>query len=110
MPDFFSPILEFVSHTQVSQQIREVDVRGLFTNAYFLVPFIAYLGYLLYKQAINGLVLVALTLGLWIFTGSRFMKGLIINGNIQIGKILPVAAVFIGAIAVAIYFLFMRSD
>jgi len=110
MPDFVTPILEFVSHTQISQQIRSVDVRGLFTNVYFLVPFIAYLGYLLYKQAINGLVLIGLALGLWIFTGSSYMKGLIVNGYVQIGKILPVAAVFIGAIAVAVYFLFMRSD
>lgn len=110
MPDFFVSILEFFQSTQISEQIREVDVLGLFSNAYFLVPFIGYVGYLLYKQSLNGLVIIGLVIGLWIFSGSNLMQGLVVNGEIQIGKILPVAAVGIGAIAVAIYFLFMRSD
>ena len=110
MSHLFAPILNFLSSIQVSQQIREVDVRGLFTNAYFLVPFICVIGYLLYKQSLNGLVLIALCIGLWIFTGSSYMEGLIVDGYVQIGKILPVAGVFIGAIAVAVYFLFMRSE
>ena len=110
MPDFFASILEFISATEVSQQMREVDVLGLFTNVYFLVPFIGYIGYLLYKQSVNGLVLVGLAVGLWVISGSSLMDGLIINGEIQIGKILPVAGVGIGALGVAVYFLFMRSE
>ena len=38
------------------------------------------------------------------------MQGLVINGELQIGKILPVAGVWLLAVATAIYLLFMRSD
>lgn len=110
MPDIFGPVVDFINNTHVLEQIREVDTKGLFTNTWFLIPFLVFLGYKLYKQDVNALVLTALVFGLWMFSGSTYMSGLIVNGVLQIGKILPVAFVFIGAIAVAVYFLFMRSD
>lgn len=110
MPDIFGPAVNFLNSTNVVEQIREVDAKGLFTNAWFLIPFLSFIGYKLYKQDVNALVLTGLAIGLWLFAGSSYMAGLIVNGHIQIGKILPVAFVFIGAIAVAVYFLVMRSD
>jgi hypothetical protein len=38
------------------------------------------------------------------------MENLVVGDKLQLDKVLPVAGVFIGAIAIAIYFLFMRSD
>ncbi|HIJ78359.1 MAG: hypothetical protein OEY01_04065 [Desulfobulbaceae bacterium] len=110
MLEFLSSVVDFINNTNVPAQIREVDAKGLFTNAWFLVPFIGYLCYNLYKQASNTLVMTGLGIGLWLFTGSRYMEGLIVNGEMQAGKVLPVAGVFIVALAIAIYFLFMRSD
>jgi hypothetical protein len=110
MTEFMGQIADFFNSTNVPQQFREVDVKGLFTNPWFLVPGIAFICYNLYKQAVNTLVMTFLGFGLWIFSGSRYMDGLVVNGFLQLNKVLPVAAVFIGAIAIAIYFLFMRSD
>ena len=110
MSEFFAAIVDFINNTNVPDQFREVDAKGLFTNAWFLVPFISFICYQLYKQATNTLVMTALLIGLWLFTGSPYMEGLIVNGEMQLDKVLPVAGVFIAAIAVAIYFLFMRAD
>ena len=110
MNEFLGPVVEFISKTNVIQQIQEVDAKGLFSNTWFLVPFIGFICYNLYKQAMDTLAMTGLAIGLWLFTGSQYMEGLVVDGTVQIGKILPVAAVFIGAIAVAIYFLFMRGD
>ncbi len=110
MTEFLGKIVDFMNSTNVPQQFREVDARGLFTNSWFLVPFIAFICYNLYKQAVNTLVMTGLGFGLWLFSGSSYMEGMVVNGILQLNKVLPVAGVFIGAIAVAIYFLFMRSD
>lgn len=110
MTDFWPAVVEFVNATQVLDQLRTVDLRGLFTNWYFLIPLIVVIGYNLYKQAFTNLVLVGLGFGLWAFTGSPYMQNLVVDGQLDIGKILPVAAVWVVAIAIAVYLLFMRSD
>ena len=110
MIEFLGQIVDFLNSTNVPQQLREVDAKGLFTNTWFLAPFIAFICYNLYKQAMNTLVLTGLGFGLWLFSGSSYMEGLVVNGTLQLGKVLPVAGVFIGALAIAVYFLFMRSD
>lgn len=110
MTEFLGKIVDFMNSTNVPQQFREVDARGLFTNSWFLVPFIAFICYNLYKQAVNTLVMTGLGFGLWLFSGSSYMEGMVVDGILQLNKVLPVAGVFIGAIAIAIYFLFMRSD
>ena len=110
MTEFLGKIVDFMNSTNMPQQFREVDARGLFTNSWFLVPFIAFICYNLYKQAVNTLVMTGLGFGLWLFSGSSYMEGMVVNGILQLNKVLPVAGVFIGAIAIAIYFLFMRSD
>lgn len=110
MTEFMDSLVTFMNNTNVPQQFADMDARGLFTNPWFLVPFVAFIFYNLYKQATNALVMTGLAVGLWLFAGSPYMEGLIINGQLQLGKVLPVAAVFIAATAVAIYFLFMRGD
>jgi len=110
MTEFLGQIVDFLNSTNVPQQLREVDAKALFTNAWFLAPFIAFILYNLYKQAVDTLVMTGLGFGLWLFSGSSYMEGLVVNGTLQLGKVLPVAGVFVGAIGVAVYFLFMRTD
>ncbi|MCK5229043.1 MAG: hypothetical protein KAR13_02190 [Desulfobulbaceae bacterium] len=110
MPEFLVTIVEWVNSTNVPQQVSDVDAKGLLTNAYFMVPFIGVVGHMLYKQAWNNLVVVGLGLGLWIFSGSHYMQGAMVDGEIQLEKLLPVLLVWVGAIAIFIYFLFIRSD
>ena len=110
MADFFGKMITFVESTGLQEQVRTVDVSGLFTNPYFLVPFVCCIAYLLYKQAFTKIALVGIAIGLWVFSGSSFMQGLVVNGELQLGKILPVAGVWLLAVATAVYLLFMRSD
>lgn len=110
MTEFLDSLVAFLNNTNVPQQFAEMDAKGIFTNPWFLIPFIAFILYNLYRQATNTLVLTGLGVGLWLFSGSHYMSGLIVDGHLQLSKVLPVAGVFIAAVAVAVYFLFMRGD
>lgn len=106
----FTGLVEWFDSTHLHEQIFEVDIVGLFTNPWFMVPFVGLIIYLLYKQSFKDIILIALLIGIWWVSGTEYMDSLIVNGEVQIEKILPV--VFGGAIALglAIYILFGRSD
>lgn len=108
--DFFASIADFFQSTQVPEQLRAVDAAGLFSNPYFMVPFLGLVGYLIYKKAINNLLLVALVLGIWLFSGSHFVKDAFEGDQISVGKILPIIGFGVGAIGVLVYVLFFRSE
>ena len=110
MSDFFVRASEWIQHTQVLEQIKMVDANGLFHNPYFLTPFICLVIYNLYRQTFTNLAIIALGIGLWYFTGTEYVRGAVVGGEIQIGKILPIAGVGIGGIAILIYLLFIRQD
>lgn len=106
----FSRIVEWFKSTHLDQQIIDVDIVGLFTNPWFMVPFVALMIYLLYKQSFKDIILIGMLIAVWWVSGTEYMATLIVNDELQIEKILPV--VFGGAIALglAIYILFGRSD
>ncbi len=110
MSDFFIAIGDWFTKTQVIEQLQNVDVKGLFQNPYFLVPFIALIIYNLYKQAINNLGVIGIALGLWMFTGTSYVQNAVVDGEVQMGNILPLAGVGIVGIGALIYLLFMRND
>lgn len=105
-----SGVVEWFESTHLQEQIFAVDFIGLFTNPWFMVPFVCLIVYLVYKQSFKDIILIVLLIGIWWVSGTDYMDSLIVNGEIQIEKILPV--VFGGAIALglAIYILFGRSD
>ena len=110
MPDFLVSISDWIVSTQVLAQIKEVDADGLFHNTYFLVPFICFIIYNLYRQAFNNLVTMALGIGLWYFSGTDYVRGAIVSDQIQLGRVLPIVGVGVAAIAVMIYLIFIRQD
>lgn len=110
MADFVNGILGFIESTHLQQQIREVDYVGLFTNPWFLVPFVALVLYLLYKQAFKDLIVVGLFVAVWYVSGLDYMQTMVVDGKLQMNKVLPVVlggAVVLGLI---IYMFFGRSD
>ena len=109
MPDFLVAISEFVNSTQIPEQLREVDVKGLFTNVYFLIPFLAVLGHIVYRKAFKNFVLLLAGFGVWVFSGSPYMDNLIVNGELQIDKILPLVGAGIVVISVVVYIVFVRE-
>ena len=110
MAEFFDNIVSFIDSTNLIDQVRDVDYVGLFTNPWFLVPFVAFVGYLLYKQKWRDLVFVAIFFGVWYASGTDYMQTLVEGDRLDISKVLPV--LFGGAVVlgIVIYLLFGRSD
>jgi hypothetical protein len=101
--------MTFVDSTHLLEQIRDVDAAALFSNPWFLVPFILFVGYMLYKQAWRDMALIAILIGVWWVSGTPYMQTLVEGDQLSIEKILPV--VFGGGITlgVIIYLLMGRS-
>ena len=100
----------FVQATHLPEQIKKVDFAGLFVNPWFLVPFIALIGYLLYKKAFRDIVILGAIMGAWYASGTPYMQTLVVNGELQISKILPVLFGGAGLLGLVIYLLLGRSD
>ena len=56
------------------------------------------------------MILIVLGFGLWMFSGSQYMKNVFVDGQLQLDAIAPIIGVGIAAIAIIIYVLFIRSD
>ena len=110
MPDFLVRISDGIQQTKVMEQVKAVDAAGLFRNPYFLAPFICLIIYNLYRQTFTNLITIALCLGLWYFSGTEYVHGCVINGELQISKILPIAGIGVCGIGLLIYLLFIRQD
>ncbi len=110
MTDFLVRVGDWIHHTQVLEQLRAVDAPGLFHNPYFLAPLICVVIYNLYRQTFVNLVIIALCLGLWYFSGTDYVRGAVVGSEISIGKILPIAGVGVAGVAILIYLLFIRHD
>ena len=110
MGDFFNKIVAFVNDTNLPQQIGDVDYVGLFTNPWFLVPFIAIIGWMVWKQKWRDILFVIIFIGVWIVSGTEYMQTLVVGEEVQLKKVLPV--MFGGAVVlgIVIYLLFGRSD
>jgi hypothetical protein len=110
MNDFLAKILNFIDSTKLPEQIKEVDYVGLFTNPWFLVPFVALVAYLLWKQKWRDMVFLAIFIGIWWVSGTDYMKTLVVGEELQIKKVLPVMFGGAAILGVIIYLQFGRSD
>ena len=103
-------LLRWFEGTHLQEQISSVDAIGLFNNPWFLVPFVALMGYLLYKKAFRDIIILTAIIGVWWASGTEYMQTLVVGDELQITKILPV--LFGGAVilGVVVYLLISRSD
>ena len=106
---FFGKIVDIVKSTNIPQQVNDVDFAGLFTNPWFMVPFVGMIGWMVYKAAFRDIVIIFLIIGVWYVSGTPYMQTLIVNGELQIGKILPVLFGGATVLGIIIYLLFGRS-
>jgi hypothetical protein len=106
---FFGKFVQFIDSTHIVQQIEDVDAGGLFTNFWFIIPFIALIGWNIYKQSFKEIVIIFLLIGIWYLTGTTYMQTLIVDGELQIGKIIPVMFGGAAVIGIIIYMYFGRS-
>ncbi len=110
MGDFLNGILAWIESTHIPQQIKDVDYVGLFTNPWFMVPFVALVLYLLYKQAIRDLIIIFLFVAVWWVSGLDYMQNMVVGGELQMNKVLPVLFGGATVLGIIIYLLFGRSD
>ncbi|HIQ36825.1 MAG TPA: hypothetical protein EYH36_02345 [Desulfocapsa sulfexigens] len=110
MGEFFEKILSWFDSTHVQEQVVNVDYVGLFTNPWFLVPFVLAVGYLLYKQSFKELIVIVAFIGVWYASGTNYMQTLVVGDELQIEKILPVLFGGAALLAFIIYIFFGRSD
>jgi hypothetical protein len=75
-----------------------------------MVPFVALVGYLLYKKALRDLVILGAILGMWWASGTTYMQTLVVDGELQINKVLPVLFGGAAVLGLVIYLLIGRSD
>ncbi|MDW7774315.1 MAG: hypothetical protein SCH71_15625 [Desulfobulbaceae bacterium] len=106
---FFEKIGDVIEYTNIPQQVSDVDAGGLFTNPWFMVPFIALLGWQLFRQSFKDMIIVLLVVGLWWVSGTHYMQTLIIDGELQINKVLPVMFGGAAILGFIIYMYFGRS-
>ncbi|MDR3629826.1 MAG: hypothetical protein P4L42_05765 [Desulfocapsaceae bacterium] len=108
--DFWQKIVDFFHQTHVVEQFRTVDIVGLSTNPWAMVPFFCLIGYLIFKKSWRDIAILAIILGCWWFSGTNYMQSLIVKGEISIDKILPVLGGGAVVVGVVIYLFFGRSD
>ena len=110
MKEFLNNVMDFIYSTELPAQAAEVDYIGLFTNPWFLVPFMTLMGYFIWKQKWRDILFVCIFFGIWWVSGTQYMAELVIDDRVQIDKVLPV--LFGGAfiLGLIIYLLFGRSD
>ena len=107
---FITNLNDWFVSTHLQEQITDVDIVGLFSNPWFIIPFTLMVGYMLFKKKWKDIIITAIFVGVWWVSGTNYMNSLLVNGEIQIEKVLPV--VFGGAVVLGfvIYLLFGRSD
>lgn len=106
---FFGKIGAWLQSTSVPEQIQQVDFAGLFSNPYFLIPFITIVGYMVWKQAFNELIILLIFIVLWWVSGTEYMQTLVVDGELQIKKVLPVLVGASAILGFIIYLYFGRS-
>jgi len=105
-----APLGHLLEQTNLPKQVEAVDFPGLFSNPWFLVPFIGLTGYLLYKKAFRDLGILGLLLGAWYASGTPYMQSLVVDGELQMTKVLPVMFGGAAVLGIVIYLLLGKSD
>jgi hypothetical protein len=107
---FFTNLKKWFDATHLQEQIRDVDYIGLFTNPWFVVPFAIMICYMLFKQKWKDLIIITIFVGVWWVSGTDYMNTLLVDGEIQIDKVLPVIFGGVAVLGFVIYLFFGRSD
>jgi len=107
---FFKPVLDFIVSTKVPEQIETIDYKGLFSNGWFLIPYLAMIGWNVYKKAINALIIIVLLTGAWAFCGTPYMQDVLGREEIALEAVLPLVAGACTILAIIVYIVFFKDE
>lgn len=107
MGDLWQRFVDMLKATEVPGQVLDHDIVGLLHNLWFMIPFGLFILWNIYRKAWRDMAIVALIIGLWWFSGSEYMDGTVVDGKPVLAKIVPVVGVFIAAVAIIAYLLFL---
>lgn len=107
---FFAPVVDFIVETKVPEQLEKIQYQELFTNGWFLVPYLAWIIWNLYKRQINSLITILLLSGSWVFFGTPYMRNIMNQETIQLGSIIPLVGGACLVLGVIIYIYFFKSE
>ncbi len=110
MGEFVSKVMDWIESTHIQEQVADVDYVGLFSNPWFMVPFVLLILYLLYKQSFKDLIVITCFVGVWWVTGTEYMNTLVVGDELQVSKVLPVLFGGAALVGFLIYLFFGRSD
>lgn len=103
-------ITAWAGSTHIPEQIKAVDAAGLFTNPWFMVPFVIFIGWTIYKLQWKDLIITGVIIGVWWVSGTPYMSTLVVGDKVQIDKILPIVFGAAAVVGLLIYMFFGRSD
>jgi hypothetical protein len=65
---------------------------------------------MVFRQKWKDIIIIAILIAVWWVSGTPYMNSLLVNGEIQINKILPVIFGGAAVLGFVVYILFGRSD
>ena len=107
---FFKPVLDFIISTKVPEQIENIEYKALFTNGWFLVPYLGMIGWNVYKQSLNNIIIIVLLTGAWAFFGTPYMKEVMGQDEIQLEAVLPLLAGACTILGIIFYIVFFKDE
>jgi hypothetical protein len=107
---FFKPVLDFIISTKVPEQIQNIEYGKLFTNPWFLVPYIGILSWNFYKKAVNELVIILLLTGAWAFCGTPYMQDVLGREEIALEAVLPLVFGACTVLGIIVYLVFLKDE
>jgi hypothetical protein len=107
---FFQPVVDFIVSTKVPEQVENIEYQALFTNPWFLVPYLAVIGWQIYKRQPYSVIITVLLTGSWAFFGTPYMQGVLNQEEIQLDTILPLVGGACAVLGVIVYLIFFKSE
>ncbi|NTV13044.1 MAG: hypothetical protein HGA96_03785 [Desulfobulbaceae bacterium] len=107
---FFTPVVDFIVETKVPEQLENIQYKELFSNGWFLVPYLAWIAWNIYRRQINSLITILLLTGSWVFFGTPYMQNVMNQETIQLDTIIPLVGGACLVLGIIIYIYFFKSE
>jgi hypothetical protein len=106
----FKPLGDFIVRTGVPDQIENVKYKELFSNGWFLVPYLGMIAWNIYKKQLKTIIVILLFSGSWAFFGTPYMHNIMTRDEVTLDAILPLVGGAVVVLGIIIYLVFLKSE